>query len=382
MDPCARGSNWADSVQVKRALKTILIGGGGLLVVAAVTLLLWRIVAQHRTGNRIRIQSTGGIGSIEKVRLGGLDQWIQIRGEDRSKPILLFLHGGPGFPQMPFAHLNADLEKHFVVVHWDQRGAGKSYSSAIPDDAMKVDQFVADTRELTQLLLQRFGAEKCYLVAHSWGSLFGALTASRYPELFHAYVGIGQVAGVPETQQVRYQFAVDSAAKDNNQKALAELRKVGRAPHDFDQCKIMERWVGHYSRIEHTPIASSRFVSLAFSSPVYSWADLVRIPLGVRFSFAQLWKEIFYETDLFRQAPRIDVPVFFFEGRYDEVVTTEVAQRYFDTLDAPRGKRLVWFEESGHWPHFEESEKYRAELIKVVLQQTSPARSDAAAQLR
>ncbi len=364
-----------------KTAKFVVIPILSLLLLGGVAFAITRVFAQRRVAETIAIPAGQGINSLETIRLGGVDQSVLIRGWDRTKPLLLFLHGGPGFPQMPFAHLNAELEKHFVVVHWDQQGAGKSYSWSIPDGAMKVEQFVADTRELAQLLLERFGAQKCYLVAHSWGSLVGALAASKYPELFHAYVGIGQVAGVPETQQVRYQFAVDSAARDNNQMALAELRKIGRPPHDFDQCKIMERWVGHYARIEHTPIASSRFVSLAFSSPVYSWADLVRIPLGVRFSFAQLWKEIFYETDLFRQAPRIDVPVFFFEGRYDEVVTTEVAQRYFDALDAPRGKRLVWFEESGHWPHFEESEQYRAELINVVLQQTSPARADSAAQL-
>ena len=355
---------------MKKLFKYVVAPGAALAFLAVTALVILRLSWQQRTAAQIRVAAPPGIASLEKIRLGGIEQWIQIRGHDRAKPLLLFLHGGPGFPQMPFAHLNAELEKHFVVVHWDQRGAGKSYSSAIPDDTMKVEQFVADTRELTQLLLQRFGAEKCYLVAHSWGSLFGALTASKYPELFHAYVGIGQVAGVPETQQVRYQFAVDSAAKENNQNALAELRKIGRPPHDFEQCKIMERWVGHYSAIEHTPVASSKFIRLAFSSPVYSWVDLVRIPLGVKFSFARLWKEIFYETDLFREAPRIDVPVFLFEGRYDEVVTTEVAQRYFNELEAPRGKQIIWFENSGHWPHFEESQKYRDALINSVLRST------------
>ena len=274
---------------------------------------------------------------------------------------------------MPFAHLNAELEKHFVIVQWDQQGAGKSYSSSIPGNAMRVDRFVSDTHDLVRLLLQRFGAPKCYLVAHSWGSVVGVLTVSKYPELFYAYVGIGQAAGVPETQQVRYQFALDAAQKENNTGALHDLQKIGRPPHSFENCKIMERWVQHYSRIEHTPVASSKFVRLALSSPAYSWADLVRIPLGVKFSFAHLWQEIFYKINLFEEAPRIDVPVFFFEGRYDEVVTTEVTQRYFDALDAPRGKQLIWFEDSGHWPHFEESEKYRRELVDLVLPQTAPA---------
>lgn len=167
---------------------------------------------------------SGGIDAVEKIWLGGLDQWIQIRGQDRTKPILLFLHGGPGFPQMPFAHLNAELEQYFVVVQWDQRGAGKSYSRAVPDESMRVAQFVADAHELVQSLLARFGARKCYLVAHSWGSLFGAQLVARYPELFFAYVGIGQTVDLPQTEQVLYQFALDSAQNDRNEDAIVGSR--------------------------------------------------------------------------------------------------------------------------------------------------------------
>lgn len=173
-------------------LRFIVLPLGILLAATVVVLILLRLYAQHKVAREIRVTAPRGIHSIEKVKLGGLDQWIQIRGEDRSKPILLFLHGGPGFPQMPFSHLNAELEKEFVVVQWDQRGAGKPYSWSIPDKSMQVDQFVSDAHDLVQLLLQRFRAPKCYLVAHSWGSMFGVLTVARYPELFYAYVGIAR----------------------------------------------------------------------------------------------------------------------------------------------------------------------------------------------
>lgn len=233
----------------------ILIGGGGLLVVAALTLLLGRIAAQHRTNDRIRISSAGGIDSIENVRLGGLEQWIQIRGRDKSKPILLFLHGGPGFPNMPFAHLNAELERHFVVVQWDQRGAGKSYSRSIPDESMRVAQFVGDAHELVQLLLARFGARRCYLVAHSWGSLLGAQLVAQYPELFVAYVGIGQAVDLPQTEQVLYQFALDFARRDDNQNAIADLERIGPPPHSDANHKFMEKWVTYYSEREHPSLS-------------------------------------------------------------------------------------------------------------------------------
>ena len=350
----------------------IVIGAGGLLVVAALTLLLGRIVAQHRTSDRIRIPAAGGIDSLEKVQLGGFEQWIQIRGHDKSKPVLLFLHGGPGFPNMPFAHLNAELERHFVVVQWDQRGAGKSYSRSIPDESMRVAQFVGDAHELVQLLLARFGARRCYLVAHSWGSLFGAQLVAQYPESFVAYVGIGQAVDLPQTEQVLYQFALDFARRDDNQNAITDLERIGPPPHSDANHKFMEKWVTYYSEREHPSLSRTRMTRIALESPAYSWFDLLKIPFGVRYSFQRLWKEIFYETSLFKQAPRIEVPVYFFLGRHDKVVTSEVAQRYFEALDAPRGKQIIWFEESGHWPHFEEPQKYRETLVSRVLSETNP----------
>ena len=357
---------------VRMLVKRIMFPLAGALAVLVIAAIVVRVWAQHRVAEATKIPASQGVSSVETVKLGGLEQRIQIRGHDRSNPILLFLHGGPGFPQMPFSHLNAELEKHFVVVQWDQRGAGKSYSWSIPSDSMQVAQFVADTRELAKMLLQRFNAPKCYLVAHSWGSLVGALTAARHPELFYAYVSIGQLAGLPETQQVRYQFALESAQRENNQEAITELKRIGTPPHrSFDSCKIMEKWVSHYSAEEHQSSPPSKFVRLAFASPAYSWVDLFKIPIGVRYSFEHLWREIFYESNLFEEAPRIEVPVYFLLGRHDWVVTADVAQSYFDALEAPAGKQLIWFEESAHWPHFAESGKYRDVLVNTVLKQTA-----------
>ncbi len=342
-----------------------------LLAATVVVLILLRLYAQHKIAREIRVTAPRGIHSIEKIRLGGIEQWIQIRGEDRRKPILLFLHGGPGFPQMPFAHLNAELEKHFVVVQWDQRGAGKSYSWSIPRESMKVEQFVSDTHDLVQMLLQRFQQPKCYLVAHSWGTVFGTLAVARDPQLFFAYVSIGQVAYFPESQQVRYQFALDAARRNKNEKALATLRRIGRPPYpNFDQSDRLKKWVSHYADLAYPDISPWRMAWWALESPAYSWIDLIKIPLGVRYSSDQLWREVFYQINLFQQAPRLEVPVYFFLGRHDEVVTATVAERYFDALVAPAGKRLIWFENSGHWPQFNEREKYREALVGQVLPET------------
>ena len=135
------------------------------------------------------------IASLERVMLGGVEQGMLIRGSNVDNPVLLYLHGGPGTSELGMVrqHNMPALEKHFTVVVWDQRGAGMSYSARHPESAMTVEQFIADTHELTQLLRQRFGQAKVYLVGHSWGSALGVLTAQRYPDLHHAYVGVGQV---------------------------------------------------------------------------------------------------------------------------------------------------------------------------------------------
>lgn len=347
-------------------MKAILLSCGGGIIAAVVGLVLFRIYLQHKTADRIKIVSSAGIASLEKVRLGGVDQWIQIRGDDRTRPILLFLHSGPGFTEMPFSHVNAPLEKEFVVVHWDQRGAGKSFSFSIPESSMTIEQFISDTHDLAELLLKRFGRSKLILVAHSWGSIVGALTVTKYPELFEAYVGISQAANAPESERIMYRFALETATRQRNEKAATELKRIGLPPYkSFADYRTMKGWVHHFRDAGYSEISPWKFAQLALASPAYSWGDLLRIVLGMRFSFSQLWQEAFYRTDLFKQAPKLDVPVYFFLGRHDRTVTASaaLAERYFQDLDAPKGKQLIWFENSGHWPQLEEPEKFPAVLM-------------------
>ena len=349
-------------------MKSPVLRIGGSLAACVMGAVVWRLYLQHTIASRIKIVSPAGIASLEKVRLGGVDQWIQIRGQDRAKPILLFLHSGPGFPEMPFSYVNAALEKDFVVVQWDQRGAGKSYSSSVPENSMRVEQFLSDTHELVQLLLARFGRAKLILVAHSWGTIVGALTVVRYPELFEAYIGISQAVDPPESERMMYRFALETATKQGNEKAGAELRRIGEPPYQsFSDYRTMKGWVHRFRDAGYSEISPWKFARLALASPAYSWSDLVRLVLGMRFSFSQLWQEVFYRTDLRQQAPRLDVPVYFFLGRHDRTVTASaaLAERYFAGLDAPKGKHLIWFENSGHWPQLEEPQKFCTVFTKT-----------------
>lgn len=304
----------------------------------------------------------------EMINLGGSNQFISIRGDDRSRPFLLFLHGGPGLPSMPFSGWDVALEKEFVVVHWDQRGAGKSCSFLSRPCGLCLDQFVADTRQLALWLKRQFHAERIVLVGHSWGSIIGATAAARYPELFSAYVGIGQVANLRASEAVAYETALATAVENKMSDALVGLRLLGPPPYTTsEQSEALERWAQHIAASHYAPVRTGTFVSRALKSKSYSLLDLLKIPLGVRRLTDELWSEIFLKVDLFKQVPRIDIPVFFLLGCYDVVVSETVTKQYFDALCAPRGKTFIRFERSGHWPQFEETGKLCSILTTLVL---------------
>ena len=355
--------------RARRILKWALGSIAGFVALAVMAALAFRAYERSQVRARTKIDLQTGIESLEKVKLGGIEQWILIRGHDRSKPLLLVVHGGPGFSEMLLSHRNAALEKEFVVVQWDQRGAGKTYSADTPRDTMNVEQFVADTHELARLLAARFHTPKLYLVGVSWGSILATITASRHPELFHACVGVGQVADVKESQRVLHRFALDATERTGNRRAIADLKKLGPTfMQSADHMRVC-RWVSRFTSNQYPRIPRWELFRDAAGSPYYDIADFWRLYRGMKFSLDCLWLPL-NDVNLFEQAQRIGVPVYFFLGRHDYVVTSEVAERYFHALDAPRGKEIVWFEKSGHMPHLDEPEEYRAALIGKVLAET------------
>lgn len=288
------------------------------------------------------------------LTLGGVKQFVRIRGIDRRLPFLLFLHGGPGLPATPFAGWDAGLEEKFVMVHWDQRGAGKSFSLFGASQEFNVEQFVADARDLTQWLVRQFQCGPVVLVGHSWGSVIGAITAARYPELFSAYVGIGQVANLPESEKIAYANCYKTALELKLSGALVGLKLLGPPPYaTIEESEALERLAQSVASTGYSPACTGSFILRALRSGTYSLIDLIKIPLGVRRATENLWNEIFHRVDLFTQVPRIEVPVFFILGRHDVVVSEFVAKRYFDSLSAPQGKTFIRLERSGHWPQFE-----------------------------
>jgi pimeloyl-ACP methyl ester carboxylesterase len=188
--------------------------------------------------------------------------------------------------------------------------------------------------------------------------------------LFCAYIGVAQIADLMASERKRYQYAFTKAQEQGHLAALAELRQVGGSPYRaYRQFMILDRWVRRFSRKEFDPVSPMKFLRLAFSSPVYSWIDIANLPLGFLSWVLEFFRQRFYNIDLFAQVPKLVIPVYFFQGRHDHLLSASVAERYFQSLEAPSGKRFIWFENSGHWPQFEQPKKYREEIRSVLLAQ-------------
>jgi pimeloyl-ACP methyl ester carboxylesterase len=350
-----------------------------VVVAVVVAIVVLRFVIPAGTP-RIRLTGKAGsaksIATLEKLTIGGSDQWVLERSENIENPVILFLHGGPGTSQLTSNRRNTrDLEKSFIVVNWDQRGAGKSYGALRDAAKMNIDQFVEDTRELTLYLLKKFGKERIVLVGHSWGSVVGALAVAKYPELYSCYVGIGQIANMEEGEAASYRWTLEQAKKRNAKRAVKTLEKMGPPPYqgDWRAKTISERsYVARFGGEVHGSKLGAIGIVLGnvLFSREYSLIDRVNVFRGVLGSMKLLWPQLF-KVDLFRSVPEMRVPVFFMEGRYDHEVPPDIAVRYFAALKAP-AKELIWFENSAHMVNSEERVRFNKILVEKVLPTTLP----------
>ena len=324
------------------------------------------------------IQATAGhpVFEMEKVTLGGVDQWISVRGKSSLLPVLLFLHGGPGVPEMPLVwDYNSELVKNFIVVVWDQRGAGKSYSSEIPPASMTVDRFVSDTEELVEILKKKYKKEKIFLMGQSWGSALGMLVLGRHPENYYAYIGIGQHVNGIENERLSYEYTLSSAKNLNNHDAVKALQKIGPPVNGifrnwFNGLKVHRMWLVQLGGILYGKSDYNEQMSRYMFSGDYSVIDKINLFRGLIFSIKYMWPQV-VKIDLISQVPKVAVPVYFFTGRHDYNAPFELVEKYCSVLEAP-SKEIVWFDKSGHCPNFEEPERFNSLVVEKFLPYVTP----------
>jgi pimeloyl-ACP methyl ester carboxylesterase len=329
----------------------------------------------------------GSIARLERIRLGGVPQWVLIRGAKPDNPVLLFLHSGPGTAEMFMNVRCRELERFFTVVYWDQYGSGKSYRVGASME-LSVSRLVADTVELSDYLGLRFRQSKIFLAGHSWGSLLGAMAVQRHPQRFQAFIGIGQAVDMAENERLSWQFTVDEATRRNNQAAAEDLGRIGPPPYTgadwLAKLSKQREWLGKFGGgIMHQDTEYGEYRDNALMREMtackeYTPAEKGTYVDGLVASMERLWPEVM-RINLFKDVPELAVPVYFATGRYDQTCPSSISRRYFEALKAPR-KQWRWFEESAHSPIFEESKAFTAFMVDTVLAECGAPAVDADAE--
>lgn len=310
-----------------------------------------------------KINKSSSISELLPLSIGGIKQWIYIRGENRNYPILLILHGGPGTGQIGYARRwQTELEKHFVVVNWDQRGTGLSFSNKISYTSMTISHFINDTISVTDYLREVFQKDKIYLAGHSWGSIPGILAVQKAPDRYFRYFGVSQLIDFRANDLLSYKKLLEKAEKEKNNTAVKALTKIGPPPwkkHKDEDIhrKVLQELGGGVS--QDGKLVRS-FLKQMIIGGEYTFIDMVNYLRGQQFSKAATKKEL-QNLSISKSIQSLEIPICFCMGKYDLTVPYEPAETFLKKLSSPE-KQWIWFDHSAHSPHFEEKEKF-AELL-------------------
>ena len=290
-------------------------------------------------------QAAQRIEEAKYLKIGGIEQWVTIRGDDSSKPLLLLLHGGPGDVQSPYVSIFAPYEGDFVLVQWDERGAGRTFAKN-GAAGISLENLIADGIDLSEQLRKRFPKQKLILFGHSWGSIVATGMAQQRPDLFDAYVGTGQASSWADTVQFQFDFLKQRAKEKRDTAALAALEKIGKPdPKNVDQYFGFSRPVRQNMNPSDTGWLANLLQLLKANGEtdetIKSFGD------GMNASGSALIATSVI-TDLPATATNFKIPYYVIQGRHDLFAPTPLAKAYFDKVSAPR-KQFFVIEDAGHF---------------------------------
>jgi pimeloyl-ACP methyl ester carboxylesterase len=342
-----------------------------------ILLLLALVISSCAYTPRIRSSSgevlSGSIAEEFPVSIGGIRQYMLVRGNQVENPILLYIHGGPGKCEMPLQRIyNSELEEYFTVITWDQRGAGKTNRLIGDVKDFSIKAYLSDTNEVIQYIKKRFNRERIFLVGHSWGALLGILTARDHPDDLFAFVGIGQVTGLQQNIGEAYQKALRIAGENGNRSILRKLASMNDDIGNFNQVPLADIiYIRKYiNRHAENPAKRNIYSTLVWKSiwsPEYTLLDVTRAIIGISGARNFLKQNDLREIDMFEQVKKLEVPYFVVSGVSDLFTDPVKTREYVDFVQAPY-KKFTVFEGSTHHPNYEEVSKYNNLLINEVRQ--------------
>lgn len=303
------------------------------------------------------IKNDNSISVLEQVEINGSNHEIMIRGNNRNNPIIIFVHGGPASSEIPYVRKYQDLlEKDFTVVHYDQRGSGKSYHFFEDYTNLSTDLLVEDLHEITDYITNWLEQEKVILIGHSFGTYIATIAAYEVPEKYSAYIGIGQVSDRVESESDSLEYCINQAKISNNAedvkylKGLTEKIKSGEmlTPRSYI------RKYGGASRLIND---DGDYIKGFLFSSEYNILDVFRYFKGVGISQDLLLNDS-EEKPLPKYITEFKLPFYFIMGKYDCMTSTKAAKKYYDSIKSEYSKEFIVYEESAHYPQFEEKEKF------------------------
>ena len=301
----------------------------------------------------------------EYLSIDGAQLYLLTRGRDAAAPVLLWLHGGPGGAETPLFRLyDSELERHFAVTYWDQRGAGRSFDPDADPRELTVARHLADLDAVVDRQRVSLGRDKLVLIGHSWGGALGLLYVREHPEKVAAFIGVAPLTSGLARQRAQHAFVASEARRRGDAESLEKLGQIGEPPYSAAQDLAISRLVDGYGGAFHQRPSFSWAVLRATA---YGYAWPWEIPRFIRANDVSLeaMNDELLGLDLGRSVPRVAVPVFFFLGRYDHPVDARVSAAYLDGLEAP-AKRVVWFEDSAHNVPFEEPARFCAAVVEAL----------------
>ena len=312
----------------------------------------------------------GGIDELKAIEIGGIKQWINVRGNDPANPILLFIHGGPGSTMMPESWtFQRPWEDFFTVVQWDQRGAGKTFSAAgrLPDTTMTIDRMQADAEDVIQYLRRTYGRNKIFLMGHSWGSILGLRVAQHHPEWLYAYIGVGQVVDGQLNEVVGYRQTLDRAEATGNDAAVKGLKALAPYPNPDGRTPLAKILAERHWDVALGGMLYGKTTSddaaIQAMSPAYTDYDLVSARLGtmssVKVLVPQLASVSFTNDTVFK------CPVFFFAGAQDRTTPESLVESYFQRIQAPE-KKFFRIERAAHYVVNEAPGEVLLDLVRDI----------------
>lgn len=293
---------------------------------------------------------TRQIHEEQYVPINGIEQWVTINGNP-SKPVILFLHGGPGSPITPYIDvLYKALEKDFIIVQWDQRGSGRTYGHNNPpeeltpeylkNNPLTLEQMTSDGIVLSRYLLQHLGKKKIILSGTSWGSALGVKIATKAPELFYAYVGHSQIVN-PNFSTERYSKLYKMAENRKDSDALQILNTIGKPPYSSaKKTGMLYRVIKKYEKANSTPAPQNWF---ALAPEYNNEKDNKNREDGDDYSFVNFVgdqklgvQSMGVSIDMMKDNLNFKIPVYLIQGEEDILTPKEMSKKYFDALKAPK----------------------------------------------